>query len=182
MRAFTAPSLLLTVTLATAGCGQDGPTAPLSSAAPGAALFDHIASSQHAVRGSCEATGAEMVAFNPPVLHQIGTAVCEISHLGRVHVRTVQQVNIVTGVQTAQATWTTANGDLVHATSLGTAIPDGPTTLRFTGVTTITGGTGRFTSAGGTLNVVGAVDTGTGLGSFRYDGWLVYAASDRANR
>jgi hypothetical protein len=182
MRAFTVPPVLLTITLATAGCGQDGPIAPLSSAEPGTALFGHIASDQHEVRGSCEATGAEMVAFNPPVLHQVGTAVCEISHLGRVHVRNVQQVNVVTGVQTGQATWTTANGDLVHATSLGTAVPDGPAALRFTGITTITGGTGRFASAGGTLNVAGVVDTQTGLGSFRYDGWIMYAASDRANR
>jgi hypothetical protein len=182
MRAFTASSLLLILALAPAACGPDGPTAPLPAAAPGAALFGHVVSNQHVVRGSCDATGVEILGFNPPVLHQVATAVCEISHLGRVRIRTVQQVNVATGVQTAEGTWTTANGDLVQATSLGTAIPNGPTTIHFTGVTTITGGTGRFASAGGELNVEGTVDTVTGLGSFRYDGWIVYAASDRAHR
>jgi hypothetical protein len=182
MRAFTTSSLLLTLTLAAGACGTDSPLETLSDDAHGAVLFGHNATNRHAVRGSCEATGSELLGFHPPVLHQVATAVCEIAHLGRVSIRTVQQVNIATGVQTAEGTWTTANGDLVYATSLGTAIPNGPTTIHFTGVATITGGTGRFASAGGELGVEGTVDSVTGLGSFRYDGWMVYGAADRADR
>jgi hypothetical protein len=105
-----------------------------------------------------------------------------ISHLGRVSIRAVQQVNVATGLRTADPTWTTANGDLVYTTSVGTGVPTGPTTHDFTGVTTITGGTGRFASAAGVVGVVGSLNTVTGLGSFSSDGWMIYVAADRANR
>ena len=53
---------------------------------------------------------------------------------------------------------------------------------KITGTVTISGGTGRFTSASGTLAVNGTADNVSGTGSSRYDGWIDYDASDRGQR
>jgi hypothetical protein len=85
-----------------------------------------------------------------------GTAV--ISHLGRStfsHSYTI----VPTGPNTVSIpagadTFTAANGDKVYATFTGSGTLTGfevGATARFTGVFTITGGTGRFNDASGTL-------------------------------
>lgn len=76
--------------------------------------------------------------------------------------------------------FTAANGDLLRATSVGSGTPTGPTTLRFTGTASITGGTGRFASATGEMSVEGTADNVSGDARFSWDGWITYDASGRS--
>lgn len=134
------------------------------------------------LRGSCEITSTQLLSFQPPILRQSSSALCHVSLLGRVSVATVQEINVATGSQVAEATWTTASGEALYATSVGVANPTGPTTIEFSGVTTLSGGTGRFANAAGSVDVAGSADNATGTGSFTYHGWLSYRASDRSGR
>lgn len=127
------------------------------------------------IQGSCTGTSTQQISFEAPVLRQVATAVCTVSHLGRIVVVNIQEVNTATGDQLGQATWTTAAGDQLNASSVGTSSTDGAGNLDFSGTTTISGGTGRFDGASGTVAVSGSVVMATGAAEFRYDGWISYA-------
>jgi hypothetical protein len=53
---------------------------------------------------------------------------------------------------TGSARWIAANGDIIYTTIVGSALP-GDVVFTLTEVHTITGGTGRFSSARGSFNV-----------------------------
>ena len=87
--------------------------------------------------------------------------------------------------QTATATFsdarvviTSANGDQVYATYHGAM--NGETT--FTAAMTITGGTGRFSGATGSLDAVGWFDPVTGYMETHGVGTISYDASERGSR
>ncbi len=181
MRRSTAPAVLLVLTLV--GCGADAPTAPIPDApALNRAAAAHPAAPARSMKGSCEAQSAEPPVLIFPILHQVATGTCQLAHLGRASLRTVARLNILTGVQMAEITYTAANGDLLYATSIGTGTPTGPTTIEFSGTTTIIGGTGRFTNATGVMAAAGTSNTATGITFISYDGWITYDAADRRNR
>jgi hypothetical protein len=174
MRRSTIPVVLFSL-LSLAACTGDSPTHPLQpTALPDQAVAFGEASVTRPIRGYCEATYAEPPVFAFPILHHVSTGSCGLLRLGPVSIHTVGQINVVTGVQHAQITYTAPNGDQVFATSVGTGTPSGPTTIDFSGVTTITGGTGRFAGATGVMNATGTVDTATGNASIWYNGWISY--------
>jgi hypothetical protein len=184
MRALNASTLLPISLMVLGGCGSDAATKP-SMVAPAAAVGARTMGQSPASRpivGSCQITGGQVLGLTPPILRQLSTATCQVSHLGRVSVRTVQDVNTITGTMEAEGMLTTASGDLVYTTSLGTSNPTGPGTISFSGVTTIVGGTGRFTNASGWLDVAGVANNTNGTGSFTYKGSIAYNASDRSDR
>lgn len=180
MNALPKAALVFSAALGIGGCGADAPTRA-SPVAPSLVATVPIPASVAArpFSGTCEITSTQVLGFNPPILDQLSTAVCTATHLGRIDLRNVQQINVATGVQTGNATYTTANGDLVYASSAGAATPTGATTISFTGQATIAGGTGRFAQATGQLHVAGTADNATGTGSFTYDGWIAYDAARR---
>ena len=134
----------------------------------------HQANPTRPLTGTCEATSSQLVSFSFPTLVQIGYADCRISHLGKVTVVTEQTINVITLAQTGEGTWTAANGDVIYASSVGVGTPTGPTTISFTGVTTLAGGTGRFLNASGLVDVSGTADNATGTASFTYNGSITY--------
>jgi hypothetical protein len=181
MRAFTAPAVLLALVLT--GCDRVAPTAPLPAMASlGASGIDGGASStpdaapQRPIKGDCEAETIEVVPISPTVIRRISIGTCQLSHLGRTTLRSVAETNLVTLEQTGDHTLTAANGDVLYATSAGTAALTPPSTLHFTGVTTISGGTGRFGNARGVMDVAGTSDLSGARqrSSFTYDGWIAY--------
>jgi predicted small lipoprotein YifL len=194
MRTARFPAPVLALALGLTACGTDGPLAPATeTVAAGMHDVAHAtdAASRAArstlpparpLRGACTITGVQFVSMVPLILNQASTALCHTSLLGRVAVFTQQQINVATGVQTAEAVWTTASGDRLFTTSLGTAVPTGPGTIRFSGVTTIAGGTGRFLNAAGSVQVEGTADNTAGTGSFTYEGSLQFDASNAAHR
>jgi hypothetical protein len=133
------------------------------------------------ISGRCETTPLTPPVVTFPILRQEDTGICQVSHLGRATLHASRVVNLVTGTQVADITFTAANGDVLRTTASGTSTSAGPTTFRFTGTNTIVGGTGRFTNATGELHATGVVDLTTNNASISYDGWISYDASDRTS-
>lgn len=181
MRAFTAPAVLLTLVLT--GCNAAAPTAPSPALASlevsgtdAAANSTHQAAPQRPIQGPCDGVETvEVVPISPGVIRRTSIGTCQLSHLGRTTLLSVAETNLVTLAQTGEHTYTAANGDLLYATSAGTGTLTPPsTTIHFTGVTTISGGTGRFANAVGVMQVAGTSDLAAGRSSFSYDGWIAY--------
>jgi hypothetical protein len=97
--------------------------------------------------------------------------------MGRTAIYTVQDIDPVAGTQrSVEITFTTANGDVLRATSVGTNTPNGPG-VAFRATMTFIGGTGRFANATGEAHVDGAASFVTNSASFRLNGWIAYDAS-----
>ena len=127
--------------------------------------------------GRCEGTAGPV---DPTTIHIVGD--CNITHLGR---STVDGTEIIlpnaTGFDlSASNTYTAANGDRLYTHSVGTAQfkPD-YSGVTFSGVETVTGGTGRFANATGSATRVGSTRFSDGSGSWVNIGTLAYSASDK---
>jgi hypothetical protein len=75
-------------------------------------------------------------------------------------------------------TLTVANGDTVFGVYGGQAVPDGATNVRYDDPGVITGGTGRFAGAGGTLDTSGVANLATGQYTGTLSGSVSRLASD----
>jgi hypothetical protein len=80
------------------------------------------------------------------------------------------QINVLTMSSTGSSTFTAANGDTLSASVVGHATRIGPTVLSIVEVYTITGGTGRFAGALGTLTLESTVEETTGVSTGRFSG------------
>lgn len=141
--------LILGLCVVTAGCADARYSAPTSPSliSGGASATAAIAGSELPFRGTLQAT--ETVAG---ALHQLsGTG--EATHLGRFTLLSEFTV-IPPPVSTASgtATWIAANGDEIFTTVAGQAVITFPTAA-LVETHTLTGGTGRFAGASGTLVV-----------------------------
>jgi hypothetical protein len=182
MRAFTALPIALTMSLA---AGASDSTIPTEMSPALTARQSSLTSKQQVstpLTGTCVSRDAQPPVLNFPFLSQVITGTCHFSHLGRADMFLTQRVNVMTGSQVGQLTLIAADGDQVRANASGGSTPTGPNTFTFFGVTTITGGTGRFMNAEGQLQLTGTLtlDQGIGTASSVYDGWIAYAASDRS--
>lgn len=74
-------------------------------------------------------------------------------------------------------TLTTANGDTVFGTFTGRALPAGGSNVEYDDPGVISGGTGRFTDAGGSINTRGIADLATGEYNGTLDGSVSRPAS-----
>ena len=100
--------------------------------------------------------------FEPPPstffsAHLLATG--NATHLGRFTMDYSHRVNLLTSQGIGAATFTAANGDTLTTTVEGTATPaSSPTAFTVVETHTITGGTGRFADARGSLVVTRSVD------------------------
>jgi len=187
MRPNVALTIALTLTLA--ACASE-PTDPGASPHISPTMTASVASKQdigtQPLTGTCVSQDAQLPVLTFPFLNQVITGTCQFSHLGKADMHLVQRVNVTNGAQTGQVTFTAANGDELRANASGGSTPTGPNTLTFFGVTTISGGTARFTNATGVLQLTGTLSfaqtTGVGIGtaSSTYVGRISYDASDRS--
>jgi hypothetical protein len=169
----TASAVLLTCALA--GCSADAHMAGLSEGPS----FNHVAAPHpmpppRPIRGDCDVQTIEVAPISPTVIRRVSVGSCQLSHLGRTQLLSVANTNLVTLDQSGEHTFTAANGDLLYATSLGSGSLTAPGTIHFSGVTTISGGSGRFTNATGAMQVEGLSNLAAGSSSFSYDGWISY--------
>lgn len=93
------------------------------------------------------------------------------SHLGRFTVVGDFTLNLATASGGGTTTYTAANGDILTATTTGQAVV-GQGTAVVTETVTITGGTGRFEGATGTLTVVRRIVQATGVSTGTMDGTI----------
>nr|MDQ3569330.1 hypothetical protein [Actinomycetota bacterium] len=118
----------------------------------------------------------------PPNVIITGTAEGQASHLGRstatfsiaVSLARTDVPNCPTPGTTEiyTATLTAANGDTITLEGTGYGCQTSPTTLAVVDTVTVTGGTGRFEGASGSLTVQTAVDQPSGTETFTVDGTL----------
>jgi hypothetical protein len=104
-----------------------------------------------------------------PVMFVHGTATGNANQLGRYTATYEEQVDLLTGSSVGIITILAANGDVIFATQTGLGLPTpDPDVFSIVEVSTITGGTGRFTGATGTFTIARLVhlSTGDSLGSF----------------
>jgi hypothetical protein len=168
------PLALALTALALAACNPDTASNPLAPAASSLARGGQADAATKAKRihGTLEAT--ETGVFQPgtpplSVRHLEGTGTG--SHLGRFTVVADFTLNLATFTGSGSITYTAANGDVLTGTATGRAVVGGGIAA-VTETVTITGGTGRFAGATGTLTVVRRVVQATGVSSGTIDGTI----------
>lgn len=124
------------------------------------------------LKGSIEA--AESYAVNFPIMSVTASGSGNASQLGRFTVSYAVEVNLVTIAGIGSAEFVAANGDSIYASGEGQATETGtPGVFDIVENYTITGGTGRFAGASGTITLDRVVDTNTGATSGVISGTIV---------
>jgi hypothetical protein len=182
-------AFIIAFTALLAACASE-PRLPTEASSGSPTIGGPLASKEEAatlpLTGTCTSQDAQLPVLTFPFLDQVITGTCQFSQLGRADMHLVQRVNVTNGAQTGQVTFTAANGDALRGNASGGSTPTGPKTLAFFGVTTITGGTGRFANATGSLQLTGTlsfeqtVAVGIGTAFSNYVGRISYDASDRS--
>ena len=172
VRGATLPALVLTAALAARG--PDASREPLAPSAPSLARGGHgdAVTKAKRIRGTLEATETGVPRPGTPLivrhLEGRGTA----SHLGRFTVVADFTLNLATFTASGSVTFTAANGDVLTGTVTGRAMVGGGIAT-VTETVTITGGTGRFAGATGTLTLVRRVVQATGTSSGTIEGTIM---------
>lgn len=110
--------------------------------------------------------GGPMVAVE---LDATGTA----THLGKFKLEAPHIVDQSTLTAVGTFTLTAANGDTVTADLAGTArMVEPPNVIAITETATVTGGTGRFAGATGSIQVERMFNRATGVTTGSLDGWI----------
>lgn len=177
MRAPIAPALLRSLALFASGaCSPGAAPGPVAPSTPslvsrGAADAADAAMKSKHVHGTLEAM--EAGALQPGTTLVVRRLVGEgtASHLGRFTVAGSFTRNLATATGGGSATYTAANGDAFTGTVTGRAVvAAGIATV--TEAVAITGGTGRFAGAAGTLTVVRRVVHATAALAGTIDGTI----------
>ena len=158
------------------GCGGqalNSPTSPSPAASMSTASLTRVSaasptSDRLPFRGELTAQETDVVTF--PTLLADGEAEGTATHLGRYAATFHATVNVLDGTATGTYTFTAANGDQLFSTFTGLGVPAGGTLSNIVETLTITGGTGRFAGAGGTLTVRRTIDLATGASSGSIEG------------
>jgi hypothetical protein len=121
---------------------------------------------------------AVVTPLDPPMVFVRIDADGTATHLGRftlVAPHVVDQATL-TGVGTYLIT--AANGDTITADLAGTAVMvEPPNVVAITETATVTGGTGRFAGATGSIQVERVFNRATGVTTGTLDGWISMAGS-----
>jgi hypothetical protein len=130
------------------------------------------AGAQVPFKGSLAGTATITPLGGPLVAVEIaagGTA----THLGRFTLQAPHIVNQATLTATGTYLLTAANGDTITADLAGTAqMIEPPNVLRITETATVTGGTGRFAGATGSIEVLRIFNRATGVTTGTLRGWI----------
>ncbi|MES3035175.1 MAG: hypothetical protein V4813_14355 [Gemmatimonadota bacterium] len=166
---------LLFVAAILVGCSPDGDRTPTASMDTQRVSLDHKEHTRSkTIHGTLNA--AEVGAPQPgsPIIVRRIDGEGIATHLGRFTVAGTFTLNLITATGAGTAIYTAANGDMLSATVSGSAVlASGIATV--TETVTVTGGTGRFAGATGTLTVVRRVTQATGLSTGVMDGTITLA-------
>jgi hypothetical protein len=122
-------------------------------------------------KGAFEAVEAAVVEF--PTVTVAGLGAGHATQLGKFTMVYDAQVNLLTRVGIGSVEFIAANGDRLFADLLGLSSPSGtPNVLSIAEVFTITGGTGRFADATGSLSSTRLKDQITGETSGSFEGTI----------
>ena len=108
----------------------------------------------------------ETYVVTPPIMSVTANGSGNATHLGRYTVSYEVEVNLETIAGAGSAEFVAANGDKIFAEGAGQATETGtPGVFNVVEQYTITGGTGRFAGASGSMTLDRVVDTTTGVTS-----------------
>jgi hypothetical protein len=119
-------------------------------------------------KGTFSAVETTQLVFPILSVNREGTGTA--TYLGKYTEHATFQVDVRFGSATGTATFTAANGDTLTASVVGQGTTTGPTTRSIVEVYTITGGTGRFADATGTLTLERTLDLTTGVSTGTFSG------------
>ena len=172
------PAVLAAAILALTACAESPVLEP--SVAVSAAR-SRAASTSRPAGGTCTMVGRTIL---PPLPGQPANVtrrqtewVCQLKHLGRTTLTNIDAgaVGPSGTAVTGTAVFTAANGDQLFTTVSGTAtFPDANGIVTFLGTDTVTGGTGRFAGASGSLTRTAKVSVLVLSGTYEFDGTLSY--------
>ena len=148
-------------------------TALLAGALVTAALAGPVAAGGHVpFKGELAGT-ATVTPLNPPVVAVRIEATGTATHLGRFTLVAPHTVNQATLTAVGTYLITAANGDTITADLAGTAtMVSPPNVIAISETATVTGGTGRFADASGSIQVTRIFDRATGVTTGTLDGWI----------
>jgi hypothetical protein len=161
MRPITSRSIILALSVIATACSGDISSPSLSPTS--ASLVKANGAQPVQFRGSI--TTADQAVIAPPFLLATGTGEGTATHLGRFTATYEATANLATSAATGTYRFTAANGDLLVATFVGSAVAIEPGLERFTEVLTIVSGTGRFAAAAGTITMVRLVSINYAAGT-----------------
>ena len=167
------PLTLALAALALAACSPESAHGPLAPSAPSFARSSQGSAETKTKRihGTLEAAETGVLQPGTPLsvrhLEGDGTA----SHLGRYTAVADFTLNLATATATGHVTFTAANGDLLTGTTAGRAVVGGGIAV-ITETVTVTGGTGRFAGATGTLIILRRAVQATGVSSGTVEGTI----------
>ena len=122
-------------------------------------------------KGSFQAVETHAVQF--PKLTVAGSGTGNATHLGKFIMTYDAEVNLLNRVGIGSVEFIAANGDRVFADLLGqSTLTATPNLVSIVEVLTITGGTGRFAGATGSVNSTRLLDQVTGNTSGSFDGTI----------
>lgn len=117
----------------------------------------------------------ETYEINFPIMSATASGSGNATQLGLFTVSYEVEVNLLTIAGVGSAHFIAANGDSLYAEGVGQATPtDVPGVFNIVEVYTITGGTGRFAGASGSITFNRVVDTTSGVTSGTFDGSIVF--------
>jgi hypothetical protein len=156
----------------------------MRSASIGAALLLALAmagpataSEQVPFRGTLAGI-ATVTPLNPPTGAVRTEATGTATRLGRFALVAPHTVNQATLTAVGTYLITAANGDTITADLAGTAtMVEPPNVISITETATVTGGTGRFAGATGSIQVQRIFNRATGVTTGTLDGWISTAGS-----
>ncbi|HYW30856.1 MAG TPA: hypothetical protein VE869_05060 [Gemmatimonas sp.] len=163
------------ITFALAGCGADAGGNLLEPSVSSFARSANADTKTKHIRGTLETVETDLPGSAFPILRRRLEGTGTASHLGRFTVvaNITLTVNPLAGTGTGigTGTYTAANGDVLTTTAVGQAVVvAGIATV--TETVTVTGGTGRFEGATGTLVVMRRVVQATGASTGTIDGTI----------
>ena len=147
--------------------------AALIAAALLLSLTPRVSAAEHVpFKGMLSGT-AVVTPLNPPMVAVRIDAGGTATHLGRFTLLAPHIVNQATLVGVGTYLITAANGDTITADLAGTAaMVEPPNVLAITETATVTGGTGRFAGATGSIQVERVFNRATGVTTGTLDGWI----------
>lgn len=152
--------------LATA-CSAASPTSPTSPAASSS----HVGAAAAGQAGSAlpfNGTLQASEAVDGNLHHLVGSG--NGTHVGQFSYAAEIAVDEATGDGTGTVTWTAANGDTIDARTAGAIVDASDSSITIRETQTITGGSGRFRNASGTIVVTRTLDFATGSTNGAYTG------------
>lgn len=170
-RTFGVAAVVGIIAVWVAGCSQASPTSPALTLSSGGALGRGGA---HTVplKGSLEGTVA-ITPLGPATASVVITASGNATHLGRFTLQMPHLVNFATATGEGTFTFSAGNGDTLTGVFAGHADTTPPIfTIEESG--SITGGTGRFSGASGTIAIHRLFDPAAGTTTGTIEGTLTF--------